>query len=154
VLEVAARPIGGLCARALRFEKKGRTPFSEKKARPLFSLEELLLRQATGESTEEWERESLAAGVMMIPIPRRGVFKGALGVDEARGVAGIEDIRITAKVDQLLLPLPEGASYLGFIFARGDQPSDVDRALRAAHARLRFSIDLEVPVVRYNHAHG
>ena len=73
------------------------------------------------------------------------------GVDEARAVAGIDDVRITAKTDQLLVPLPEGASYLGFIFARGDAPGEVERALRAAHARLRFAIDPEIPVVSYNH---
>ena len=69
-------------------------------------------RRTTGDA------ESLASGVMMIPIPRRGVFRRADGVDEARAVAGIDDVRITAKPDQLLMPLPEGASYLGFIFAR------------------------------------
>ena len=158
VLEVAARPIGGLCARALRFEKRGRTPFSAensaKGVRPLFMLEELLLRHSIGQSPEEWGRESLASGVMMIPIPHRGVFRHTDGLAEARAVAGIYDIRMTAKTDQLLIPLPEGASYLGFIFARGDEPVEVDRALRIAHARLRFVIDPEIPMVSYNHSHG
>ena len=164
VLEVAARPIGGLCARALRFEsdeKRGRTPFSEqspeKGVRPLFSqitLEELLLRHALGESPAGWTRENRASGVMMIPIPHRGVFRHVDGLDEARAVAGIDDIRVTAKPDQLLVPLPEGASYLGFIFARADRPEAVARALRAAHGHLRFTIDHEIPVLRYNHSHG
>ena len=65
-------------------------------------------------------------------------------------MAGIDDIRITAKTDQLLIPLPEGASYLGFIFARGDRPGEVDRALRAAHARLSFAIDPEIPLTVAN----
>lgn len=151
VLEVAARPIGGLCARALRFEERGRESLV---GAPPIALEELLLRHALGESPEKWGRESFASGVMMIPIPHRGVFRHAHGVDEARAVAGIDDIRITAKVDQVLIPLPEGASYLGFIFARGDEPGEVDRALRAAHARLSFAIDPEIRVVSYNHAHG
>ena len=65
-------------------------------------------------------------------------------------------MRITAKTDQLLVPLPEGASYLGFIFARGGRAGDVERALRAAHARLSFAIDPEIPVLaprqmHYNH---
>jgi len=164
VLEVAARPIGGLCARALRFEsdeKRGRTPFSEesseKGVRPLFSqitLEELLLRHALGESPAGWTREDRASGVMMIPIPHRGVFRHADGLDDARAVDGIDDIRVTAKADQLLVPLPEGASYLGFIFARADRPDNVDRALRAAHGHLRFAIDPEIPVLRYNPSHG
>ena len=74
-----------------------------------------------GESPEEWGRESAASGVMMIPIPHRGVFRHVEGLEEARAVTGIDDIRVTAKADQLLIPLPEGASYLGFIFARGDR---------------------------------
>ena len=146
VLEVAARPIGGLCARAVRLQ-------------PSRSLEEALLRHALGESPEGWRREEAASGVMMIPIPRRGALRGVEGVDEARAVPHVEDVRITAKPDQLLVPLPEGASYLGFIFARADQPSDVDRALREAHARLQFTIAPDLPVtaspgIRYNSLHG
>ena len=113
-----------------------------------------MLRHALGGSPECWQRESLASGVMMIPIPHRGVFRHADGIEEARAVAGIDDIRVTAKTDQLLISLPEGASYLGFIFARGDRPGDVDRALRAAHGCLRFAIDPEVAVVSYNQSHG
>ena len=88
---------------------------------------------------------------MMIPIPRRGVFSGVEGLDAARLIDGVEDIRITAKDDQLLVPLPEGASYLGFIFARAGSATAVDRALRAAHARLQFAIDPEVLVVQSRH---
>jgi hypothetical protein len=39
------------------------------------------------------------------------------------------------------VPLPEGWQYLGFIFARGNSPAEVEDALRIAHARLRFDID-------------
>ena len=164
VLEVAARPIGGLCARALRVCNKGvgslfsegsGDPLSDGKAcnndsRPL-CYEHLLLRHAVGESPAAWTREPLAAGVMMIPIPRRGVFRGVTGLEDARSIAGVEDIRITAKPDQLLVPLPEGASYLGFIFARAESRAAADRALRAAHQRLRFTIDAEWPVVQSRH---
>jgi len=144
VLEAAARPIGGLCARALRFAGKDGGPVP-------ISLEELLLRHALGESPEAWMREAAASGVMMIPIPRRGVFRRVLGIDDARRVAGVVDVRITAKADQVLVPLPEGASYLGFIFARADTPKQVDSALRAAHARLEFAIDPEVRVLQSLH---
>ena len=140
VLEVAARPIGGLCARVLR------------------GFEELLLRHALGD-VPDWPAEASASGVMMIPIPRRGYLRRVDGVDAARAVLQIEDVRITAKQDQLLVPLPEGASYLGFIFARASDPSAVERALREAHARLAFFIDPELPLLaasqtRYNHRHG
>jgi biotin carboxylase len=153
VLEVAARPIGGLCARALRFESAIRDSPSA------LSLEELLLRHALGENPARYRREIAASGVMMIPIPRRGVFRGVDSVEAARGVPHIVDVRITAKPDQLLLPLPEGASYLGFIFARAGRAADVDAALRAAHARLHFAIDPEFRVLgaadmHYNLHHG
>ena len=108
------------------------------------SIEELLLRHALGESSLGWARESQASGVMMIPIPRRGIFRGVDGVDEARAVPGVDDVRITAKPDQVLVPLPEGASYLGFIFARAATPDEVERALRTAHACLEFAIDPEI----------
>ncbi len=141
VLEVAARPIGGLCARALRLQSAISNPQSA------ISLEELLLRHALGENPGAWRRESDASGVMMIPIPRRGIFRGVQGIDAARQAPGVEDVLITAKVDQLLLPLPEGASYLGFIFARADRAAGVEQALRTAHARLAFAIDPEFPVL-------
>jgi hypothetical protein len=145
VLEVAARPIGGLCARALQFL----IPDSQS----LIPLEELLLRHALGENPAWYRREDTASGVMMIPIPRRGVFRGVDGVEAARGVAHIADVQITAKRDQRLLPLPEGASYLGFIFARAGRAADVDAALRAAHARLHFAIDPEFRVLDAAHMH-
>ena len=148
VLEVAARPIGGLCARALSFQQVPDTPPER------HPLEELLLRHALGESPDHWTREPLASGVMMIPIPRRGVFRGVAGVagdDGACAVEHVDEVRITAKPDQLLIPLPEGASYLGFIFARAADAAAVDRALRAAHARLRFAIEPEWPVVQLRH---
>jgi hypothetical protein len=147
MLEAAARPIGGLCARALRFVKRDTAPGES----PVISLEELLLRHALGERSTCWEREPQAAGVMMIPIPRRGLFKGVSGADEARAVPHVEDVRITAKADQVLVPLPEGASYLGFIFARGGEATDVAAALRLAHSRLGWDIAPEVRVLQSVH---
>ncbi|MBI2681129.1 MAG: ATP-grasp domain-containing protein [Candidatus Solibacter usitatus] len=133
ILEVAARPIGGLCALSLRFD--GGMP-----------LEELLLRHALGENVANVKLADGASGVMMIPIPKGGIYQGVAGVDEARAVAGIEDVIITAKEGQEILPLPEGATYLGFIFARGDGAGEVERVLREAHARLRFEIATTLPV--------
>ena len=118
-----------------------------------------MLRYALGDDPFACECEHDASGVMMIPIPRCGIFRGADGIDAARAVAHVEDVRMTAKADQLLVPLPEGASYLGFIFARAADPVDVDRALRDAHARLAFRIDPEFPLlaaaqINYNRRHG
>ncbi len=144
VLEVAARPIGGLCARALRFAPAAA---EARLTRDPMSLEEVLLRHALGEPPQRWQREAGASGVMMIPIPARGIYRGVDGVDAAREVAGIDDVVVTAKPDQRLEPLPEGASYLGFIFARSGSRDAVERALRAAHARLRFAIDRPIGMV-------
>jgi biotin carboxylase len=137
VLEVAARPIGGLCARALEFD-------GPDGARA--GLEELLLRHALGESPDPWMRVPDASGVMMIPIPRAGIYRRTDGVDEARRVPGVWHVQMTAKTDQQLVPLPEGASYLGFIFAKGDSPEIVEEALRTAHACLTFVIDRSLPI--------
>ena len=138
VLEVAARPIGGLCSTALRFSAPGGATVS---------LEEVLLRHAIGQDIRAYVRETAASGVMMIPIPRGGVYRGVAGVEEARAVAHVEDVRVTAKLDSLMVPLPEGRSYLGFIFARAGEPATVERALREAHARLHFRIETGIPVI-------
>jgi hypothetical protein len=129
MLEVAARPIGGLCARVLP------------------GLEELILRHAASVDAGSIELGAAAAGVMMIPIPREGIYVDTQGLDQARAQPGIEDVIITAKPGQKLIPLPEGASYLGFIFARGETPDAVDRALRSAHRQLRFEIAAALPVI-------
>ena len=80
------------------------------------------------------------SGVMMIPIPKGGIYESVDGLDRAAAVPGIEDVIITAKQGQRLIPLPEGSSYLGFIFARGESPHDVEQALRRSHVELRFHI--------------
>ena len=127
MLETAARPIGGLCARALRF--RGGTP-----------LEEVILRHAVGEDVGAAPLEGPACGVMMIPIPGGGVYQSVEGVESAAALPGVEDVIITAQAGQRMVPLPEGSSYLGFIFARAGAPEEVETALRRAHADLRFQI--------------
>ena len=83
----------------------------------------------------------------MIPIPREGIYSGVQGVEEAGRVPGVEEVIITAKEGQRLVPLPEGNSYLGFIFARGDNPANAEQSLRRAHACLDFEIGAVLPVV-------
>ena len=135
VLEVAARPIGGLCARALRFDRD-------------MPLEELILRHAVGEDVSAAKLSDPASGVMMIPIPKGGIYEGVGGIEPASAVACVEEVVITAKEGQKILPLPEGSSYLGFIFARGDSAGQVERALREAHTALKFKIATVLPVMR------
>src|SRR5262245_23469585 len=127
-IELAGRSIGGLCSTILEFGAG-------------MSLEELILRHAVGLPLPTTERAGEAVGVMMIPIPRGGVLKAVDGQDEACRVPGITGLEITAKTNYPIVPLPEGASYLGFIFARGETPEFVEAALREAHGRLKIRID-------------
>ncbi len=126
VIEVAARTIGGLCSRALRFGTAT-------------TLEEIVIRHSMGLPVATTEREGSAAGAMMIPIPRAGILGDVDGIERAKAVAGVEDVVITA-LDRKLVPLPEGKAYLGFIFARGETPAFVEQALRSAHRCLEFQI--------------
>jgi len=123
MLEVAARSIGGLCARTLRFGMG-------------VSLEELILRHAVGLPIQSLRREDRAAGVLMLPIPRPGVLRQVRGQEEARQVPGIEGVVLTVPAGERLVPLPEGDRYLGFVFARGPSAADVERALRTAQQHL------------------
>jgi len=128
VLEAAPRPIGGLCSRTLRFGPDR------------IFLEELLVGHAMGLAGVEMPRESLATGVMMIPVPRSGVFEGAEGVERAAATPGVDEVQITARLHDFIAAWPEGSTYLGFIFARGGTPAEVEAALRRAHGALRFAI--------------
>jgi biotin carboxylase len=128
LIELAARSIGGLCARVLRFGAG-------------LSLEEVLLMHALGRDVAAIERERGAAGVMMLPIPRSGCLVAVGGLDRARAVAGIEDVIVSATIGQPVEALPEGSAYLGFAFAHAATPAEAEAALRAAHARLEIRIE-------------
>jgi biotin carboxylase len=134
VLEAAARPIGGLCSRALRFGPER------------IFLEELLLRHALGLGGTDLEREECASGVMMIPVPRSGILEAVEGLEAAEQVPGVEEIRITARRRDYIAAWPEGSSYLGFIFARAGEPGAVEAALREAHSKLNFIFSPRLPV--------
>jgi biotin carboxylase len=127
IIEIAARSIGGLCARTLRFGTG-------------ISLEELIIRHAIGMEVESLQREQQPAGVMMIPIPHAGILREVRGKADAERVSGIEEVTISIATGQKVLPLPEGARYLGFIFARGNTPESVEDSLREAYRRLEFVI--------------
>ncbi|MGH9354858.1 MAG: ATP-grasp domain-containing protein [Terriglobia bacterium] len=138
-LEVAARSIGGLCAKALRFSLPGQPGH--------VSLEHLLIRLALGGDALNVQREEAAAGVMMIPVEREGVYEGLKGLDEARRTPGVEDIVITAVPKQHLVPLPEGGCYVGFIFAHGRSPECVEAALRAGRREMHFQMASTLTVI-------
>ena len=135
LLEIAARSIGGLCGRALRFGVG-------------VTLEELVLRHALGSAAAPPPRESRAAGVLMLPIRRRGILEAVRGVEAARAVPLIEDVVITAHLREELVPLPEGGSYLGFVFARADSPEQVEAALRTAGNQIEAVVAPRLPVTR------
>ena len=127
MLELAARSVGGLCSRSLRFGVG-------------VSLEELILRHALGLPLGDLRREAAASGVMMLPIPRAGVLREVHGQAEARAVPGIGGLEISIGRDRPVRPLPEGDRYLGFLFARGETPEQVERTLRTAHGQLEIVI--------------
>jgi hypothetical protein len=137
-IEIAARPIGGLCARALRFVLAS--------GKESIGLEELLLRHALGLPGRETKREDMASGVMMIPVPRSGMFEGVEGEEDARSTEFITSLEITARLHDYIAAWPEGSSYLGFLFARADNPATVVTALKAAYGKLRFHFTPRLPV--------
>lgn len=141
IIELAGRSIGGLCSKTLQF---GAGVFAD------VSLEEMIIRQAFGLEVASLEREPEARGVMMIPIPRAGLLKGIQGCEAAASVKHIESVEITVQLNNRLIPLPEGDSYLGFIFARGPAPTVVEAALREAHNALSFDISPELPMLQRN----
>lgn len=134
VLEVAPRPIGGLCSRVLRFGPHR------------IFLEELLIRKVLRLPSADLQREPDAAGVMMIPVPRSGILEEVQGTGRALAVTGVCEIQITARLHDFITAWPEGSSYLGFIFARAKTPERVEAALREAHGALRFTITPRLPV--------
>jgi biotin carboxylase len=127
MLELASRTIGGLCSRTLRFGLG-------------MSLEELVLRHALKRPIGRLSRERDATGVMMLPIPKAGVLREVRGLEEARAVEGVFGVEITVPRGHQVRPLPEGDRYLGFVFARGARPQDVEHSLREAHSRLDVTI--------------
>jgi biotin carboxylase len=137
-IEVAARPIGGLCARALRFVLEA--------GKETIGLEELILRHALGLAGSYAPREAAASGVMMIPVPSSGILEKVEGEDSARAVPRISSVEITARLHDFIAAWPEGSSYLGFLFALARKPAEVERALREAHAKLHFALTPRLPV--------
>jgi hypothetical protein len=137
-IEVAARPIGGLCARALRFQLGTESV-------PI-GLEELLLRHALYLPGSDAPRETPASGVLMIPVPKSGILEKVDGAEEARRVPGVTELEITARWRDYIAAWPEGSSYLGFLFARSETPAEAENALRQGHAKLNFKLTPRLPV--------
>jgi biotin carboxylase len=128
MIEVNSRSIGGQCSRILRFGTG-------------ISLEELIIRHALEADFEPPLRETQPGGVMMIPVPQAGKLTEVRGLQDAEAVADIEQVMVSTHVGQRLVPLPEDAMYLGFIFARASSTAAVESALREAYARLDFVIE-------------
>jgi len=126
ILEVAARTIGGDCARTLDNDND-------------FNLEELVISLAIGKPVQTKLPEE-ARGVMMIPIRKGGILRRVEGITAAREIDGIEQVDIIIREGNELVPLPEGNQYPGYIFARGNSSDEVIRALREACSRLNFVV--------------
>ncbi len=183
-IEVAPRPIGGMCAASLSFlsTKSGlnnvlregtasavpqstatkgalapevsvatdtpisRSDLDSPRGLEPIGLEELILRHAIGEDISEWQRETAATAVMMIPVPAGGMLESVDGITEAQHVANVTDVQITARLHDQIVAWPEGSSYLGFIFAKAKSPAAAEQALREAHSKLTFQIHPTLPV--------
>jgi len=128
VLDVASRTIGGKCSGALEFGDG-------------VALEDLILTKALGDEPPSIARSGAASGVMMIPIPGRGILRHVDGMAAALAAPGVTGIDISIHIGGLVVPLPEGNRYLGFIFAKGETPDEAEAALRRAHAQLKFRLD-------------
>lgn len=135
MIELAGRSIGGMCASVLEFGAG-------------MTLEELILRHAAGVDLPSTRSETTGAGVMMIPIPKGGILREVTGQQQALAVPGVTGVQITAPLNQPIVSLPEGESYLGFIFAEGERAQDAESALRQAHECLRFRIDPAIPLMQ------
>ena len=135
MLEIAARPIGGLCARALRFK-------------PALTLEDLVILHAIGALPPDLQPAPSASAVMMIPAPGTGILEAIEGEDRARQIPFVTGLEITAKRGEKIVALPDGAGYPGFIFAEAPDPATAETALRRAHAELRFRILAALPTLR------
>ncbi|HEY1988730.1 MAG TPA: ATP-grasp domain-containing protein [Acidimicrobiales bacterium] len=132
ILELAARSIGGLCSRSLRFGAG-------------VSLEEVILRHALGLGVDGLTRETQASGVMMLPIRSAGILDRVSGQDRARAVDGVVGLEISIPLGREVVPLPDGDRYLGFIFARGETAEAVETALRRAESHLDVELR-DVPI--------
>ena len=127
MIEIAARSIGGLCSKVLRFENE-------------MSLEELILLHYLNVDVSEIQREEQAAGVMMIPVPEKGVLESVSGRETAQLIPEVEELIISIPPGEEVEPLPAGGRYLGFLFARGESPTVVERAIRQAYDALDITI--------------
>ena len=127
LLEIAPRSIGGYCSRIFKFY-------------PESTLEELILRHSLGMKINHFEKENKSEGVFMLPVPKAGILKNVGRIEEALKIDGIEDIEMTIPVGRKVVPLPEGNQYLGFIFAKGKDPSSVESSLREAFSILELEI--------------
>ena len=139
VLEVAPRPIGGLCARSIPVVAPDGTRCG---------LEDVLLAHARGQSLDRYGHQALASGVLMVPVPETGRLRSVDGLDDVRAMPAVTGVEITAKSGAMLETLPEGGTYPGFVFAEGAQPDDVIGTLREAAQRLRLVMDRTVPISR------
>jgi biotin carboxylase len=128
LIEVAARSIGGLCSRSLSFGLMDT------------SLESLILRNAIARDKPELRRSSRASGVLMIPIPESGELVGFDGLDEVRSFDGVSGLEVTARAGDAVAPPPEGARYIGFVFAEGKTPQDIEDVLRTAMKTIRVIV--------------
>ena len=124
LIELAARTIGGQCGQLIEFS------LGQK-------LEEIIIQGLCGHLPEASEQVH-SAGVLMIPVTDAGILQRIEGMTEALQVPYVKDLEIHIAPGYELIPLPEGSSYLGFIFAQGPDYRLTYQALKDAYQKLRF----------------
>jgi hypothetical protein len=123
---VAARTIGGECAKVLEFASG-------------HSIETLAICAALDRPLPAMQIHH-SAGVLMLPTPKSGILKRIEGILAAQQVPLIESIAIAIREGHELVSLPEGSGYLGFIFATGPSAAEVEHALRSAYDKLTIVV--------------
>lgn len=124
LIELAARTIGGQCGQLIEFSLQQK-------------LEEIVIQGLCGEKPN-LPKSRLCAGVLMIPVKKSGILKRVEGLTAAMQINFVVDIEIHIQVGYALIPLPEGSSYLGFIFAQAPTFEETFDALKKAHQMLNF----------------
>ncbi|MGH3420546.1 MAG: hypothetical protein ACRDOD_13280, partial [Streptosporangiaceae bacterium] len=123
--------IGGRCSAALRIHDGDAE----------MSLEELLLRHALRLPLCGPRLASGGAGILMLPVPQRGILRRVTGVSHAAALPEVIGVELTIPPGQAMEPLPEGDRYLGFVIARGADAASVEAALRDAQRLLGVEME-------------
>jgi len=128
LLEIAARRIGGICSSMFAYSLG-------------IDFNELIFKVALGDPYEIHRSKRRPSGVMMIPVPAKGLLVQVEGIETARNVEGVLDVTLRVRPGDMILTFPEQSCYIGFILAVGENPEQVQDTLLLAHSKLKLVIE-------------